>query len=253
MANPNSPDTPSVGFATAGLVQAPRPAADVCPICGDLRTGPLCDNCVALTERLGHELTAIEPITMYRRAMPIRNRLRFYKEPHHPLHRPYQHELTTLLKNNPAFAALGNLNPDAICWVPSTRERFAHPLPVLIAAATHLPVTDLLHTNTTSEQAQFTANGCDRLRIVIVDDVYTTGATLQTAISALRKAGAQILTAIVIGRRINPDATPQLHQWWNTYCAPSPLGASPAPHHDTGPDAGVDWSLRPHRQTAPPR
>jgi adenine/guanine phosphoribosyltransferase-like PRPP-binding protein len=42
-------------------------------------------------------------------------------------------------------------------------------------------------------------------RILLIDDVYASGARAQSAAFALREAGAEVVALTVIGRRINPD------------------------------------------------
>jgi hypothetical protein len=46
--------------------------------------------------------------------------------------------------------------------------------------------------------------------VLLVDDTLTTGARLQSAVSALRRNGAAAVAGLVIGRVIDPD--------WNDSC-----------------------------------
>jgi hypothetical protein len=48
------------------------------------------------------------------------------------------------------------------------------------------------------------------IRVLLVDDTLTTGARLQSAVSALRRSGASAVAGLVIGRVIDPD--------WNDSC-----------------------------------
>jgi hypothetical protein len=48
--------------------------------------------------------------------------------------------------------------------------------------------------------------------IVVIDDVYTTGATAQSAAHALRNAGASVPAIVVVGRRLNREYRPEIAQ-----------------------------------------
>lgn len=52
-------------------------------------------------------------------------------------------------------------------------------------------------------------------RVVLVDDVYASGARMQSAGAATRRAGATIAAAVVVARRINPGYHPTIRQRWD--------------------------------------
>ena len=43
--------------------------------------------------------------------------------------------------------------------------------------------------------------------MLLLDDTFTTGATLQSAAFALRANGAEVLAGVVVARKINPNLT----------------------------------------------
>lgn len=111
---------------------------------------------------------------------------------------------------------------DAICVVPSSNTDRLHPLQViadysieydsrLIAPLCRGPVQ--LGHGRPHRFGYVTETRFDGQRILILDDVYTTGARSQSAAHALSRAGATIALVAVIGRRINPGATPELTEW----------------------------------------
>lgn len=64
-------------------------------------------------------------------------------------------------------------------------------------------------------------------RILLLDDTFTSGATLFSAVAALRDAGAQVVGPVVLGRHVRPDWPPSRtmlswlgsRTWDETRCA----------------------------------
>jgi orotate phosphoribosyltransferase len=51
--------------------------------------------------------------------------------------------------------------------------------------------------------------------VLLLDDVYTTGARSQSAASALTLAGALVVAIVVIARRVNPAYKPGVQALWD--------------------------------------
>jgi len=51
-------------------------------------------------------------------------------------------------------------------------------------------------------------------RVLLVDDTFTSGATLQSAASALALGGAKVIAGLVIGRVIHPGFSPEMGELW---------------------------------------
>lgn len=115
--------------------------------------------------------------------------------------------------------------PDAavLTYVPGDSDRrllrghhAAECLAEELAEAWALPCTQLLHRNRGSPRQRgltqsarrrnvagaFRADGHVPVRIVLVDDVYTTGATVNAAASALRRGGARTVEVVTFARTI---------------------------------------------------
>ena len=107
---------------------------------------------------------------------------------------------------------------DVTTTVPSTRGRESHPLhDLVLRAADYLPepiqVKQLLQTNLETNPPTrevnsdlFTVIGnVEAQHILLIDDTWTTGAHMLSAVGALRNAGAAHITAIALARWISRD------------------------------------------------
>lgn len=73
-------------------------------------------------------------------------------------------------------------------------------------------------------------------RVVVADDVYTTGARANSAAHALRTAGVHVAGLFVLARRVNPGFNPRAEQFWaKQAAAPFDWGRSPVVAEPTGP------------------
>lgn len=111
---------------------------------------------------------------------------------------------------------------DVITVVPSTDRPPPHPLEALLAPLDiGTPMERVLHR--TDEPIGFRqpnskayrAGQTDASRVYLVDDVYTTGAHLNSAAQALRLAGVEVTGALVLARRINPDYNEAARRLWD--------------------------------------
>jgi hypothetical protein len=117
---------------------------------------------------------------------------------------------------------------DVITVVPSADRQPPHPLGVALEA---LP-TQYLHPagilargpgevdhNRMSDDAFLPAEHVAGAHVLVLDDVYTTGATAQSAASALWISGAAVCAVVVVARRINPDYRPEVRALWERQMA----------------------------------
>lgn len=132
----------------------------------------------------------------------------------------------------------GSSDFDLVTTVPSTSGRNTeHPLTVLVAGIVHgtqQRTRSVLSRNRTDvaprEQAadRFVATPDVRgLDVLIVDDTWTTGATIQSASAAVKQAGANKVAGVAIGRWFHPEyrdntawlAEAKRARWsWQTCC-----------------------------------
>jgi phosphoribosylpyrophosphate synthetase len=105
---------------------------------------------------------------------------------------------------------------DRCTVVPSPRDGRPppHPLAALVAATVHLPpLVDALvpgpepvaHRRPSARGYRVTAEVAG-LRVLLIDDIYTSGAHLQSAAAAMADAGARAVHAVVLGRFVRAEA-----------------------------------------------
>lgn len=201
-----------------------RQACVVCcdiPDEGDVR----CGKCRAAAELLRGVVTPVVPITLYVKPSEMRERLTRYKDRADPEAERLAVEVAALLdrfflEHGPELSRrYGRV--DATVVVPTTRPgTIDHPLSVALdqLPARHVPRRErLLRLGTgtirrrTPNPDGFVADDSVRGRaLMVIDDVYTTGATAQSAACALRTAGARVPAIVVVGRRLNPGVVPEV-------------------------------------------
>lgn len=215
------------------LVHPPLGGPDVCQYCRSWASSgvKICNNCRDVRSTLG-DVCPVIPISLYVKPSELRDWLKFYKPSGGDDYDPaFAVKLTQILKGflDAQMTALidvwGELN--GVCVVPSTKGVVPHPLvAVYESAAVGPPVFDVLvkgkgpirHRFAHPDGFECTSQGGGR-RVMVLDDVYTTGATAQSAVYALKSAGYEVPGILTIARRINVDFTPQVRSLWERCAA----------------------------------
>jgi adenine/guanine phosphoribosyltransferase-like PRPP-binding protein len=114
---------------------------------------------------------------------------------------------------------------DIITTVPSTATTgTAHALET--AFSMYAPLDEqhraLLHRGTgnlghnlASDTGYVASEDVRDVRVLVVDDTFTSGARSQSAVSALQLAGATVVAIVPIGRYINPGFSDRAREYWN--------------------------------------
>lgn len=240
----------------SSLVEPPRPGVhDTCLWCCTplLDSEGMCENC-ANHRRVLRSLTPLCPISLYHRETPLREWVTGYKpdlrEEHDlisPDHEGSAQMIRHMLSN--FFVANNWLTSgtDALLVVPSTDRLPPHPLEgvltqtfaagLLRPQALKRTEAPLRHRMPHLAAYEATIDLHDQ-RVVLIDDVYASGARLQSAAAAITEAGGQVAAAIVIARRINLGYDARVEEMWNRQSTmpftwnrsawirePSPIGA----------------------------
>ena len=191
-------------------------------------TAESCDSCSICSERLG-SLCRVVPMSLYVKPSEMRERLHGYKHSGDPPTRErYSREVAGLIERffGQHRAHLSDvLGPwDAVCVVPSTEREPPHPLVQALedhGAESCGPVRRLLRRGSgqiahrrPSRRAFEPAARVAGLRVLLLDDVFTTGARSQSAAYTLATASADVVAIVVVARRINPGWRPEIGEWW---------------------------------------
>ena len=202
----------------SAFVLPPLPNTRICPWCRGLLDSRdrSCFNCEENATALDGRVQSIMPISLYAKPSPLRDWLTFYKDDGEVLADENAGEaIESILRRFFATNArwLEDLAADYAIVVPSTLRPPPHPLAVLLQRAGVLPfdlhfglrrTTAQLGHNRPSKTAFEAADQLAGKRILLLDDVYTSGARAQSAAFTLRDAGAEVAALCIVGRRYNP-------------------------------------------------
>ncbi len=179
----------------------------------------MCTSCRDVAVALGRPLLPVTPVALVTGSSPLYRALRQYKSGQPDVALRQGARLGSLLDR--FFVRHGDcIAPDGLdlcVVVPSSLAGRPppHPLTTLVAASRSLPqpvdavfpgASPVAHRQPSPEGYRATGAIAGR-RVLLVDDVYTSGAHLQSAATALEMAGARAVHALVLGRFVREDAT----------------------------------------------
>jgi hypothetical protein len=214
----------------------PVPAAGpgVCAVC---RSGPgpglaVCGSCTEVMLQVTYPTPNVVPISLYTLDSQLWSVLRYYKDASGPGAELLALQVSAVIARFTArhlscVARLLGGDPDVVTSVPTTRpeERPGrHPLETAIArvgalAPRYAPLLTRGPAPVDHKLADDDAFAVPRRlrgeRVLVVDDTLTSGARLQSAVSALRLDGASAVAAIVVGRVIDPNRNDNCRRIWD--------------------------------------
>lgn len=214
----------------AACTWVPPAGEGVCALChASARPGKrVCYSCFRTSAQVTMPAERVVPISLYRTGDDLWHALRRYKDGRDAgLRRRLRGDLARLLAGF-LRAHLGCVAPAAgpewrVTVVPPTRRRFRrHALERVVRRSPWLRRRYLRTLATVRAPTHGAASdGAFRvvrpvagLQLLVVDDTFTTGASVHSAVSALRRAGATVAGVVVIGRVVNPDANPAEGALW---------------------------------------
>lgn len=211
----------------------PAAAEGVCRICHNApRTGyRYCLSCWQTTRRVASPLERVVPISLYRVGEQLHTVLAGYKRsPDEAVRSRHLMQVGATLHrflrdHRACIEAAAEEAWDTITIVPSTeRQGRQHPLEraVLLSRRAGGQYRSLLEPHRPEQIQHYQASDegfrvtgdVGGLRVLLVDDTFTSGATLQSAASTLTSGGATVVAGVVIGRVINPDFDEESRALW---------------------------------------
>ena len=219
-------------------VTPPATGPGVCRTCRG-PAGPgfdRCWSCGVVRRTLGSRLCLppVVPISVFTPGTELHRVLVAYKSGSHAAERAdAAHDVaelvaTFLSRHGRCLARGAGGGWDVIDVVPSTRRTGpAHPLAVALGALTALGgrIAPLLSrgpdrvSHLEPAPGAFTASAAAAgRRVLLLDDVFTTGAHALSAAAALHTAGATVVAVVPVGRLVHTDQWPGSY-WWERVCA----------------------------------
>lgn len=189
-----------------------------------------CENCQEDRAALGTDPLNVAVISLYRKPSNLRDWLTRYKgrdeddDPFDPDCVPIVRAITGrfLLEHGDEFEHLAG-GFDMITVVPSTDRQPPHPLESVIASLDiDVPLVRLLERTDAHlgfrepNRHGYRTRPASPSRVLLIDDVYTTGARLNSAAAALTDGGHHVAAALVLARRVNTDYATEAQAMWDT-------------------------------------
>lgn len=221
--------------ALVDQLASPSASSHVCRNCrtwlpASAEHGSECENCVEVRQKLKTDPMRIAMASLYTKPSQLRDWLTRYKGREHDEEdcldpeavAPVRSMLARFLTEHGAAITAAAAGIDSIVVVPSTDRPPPHPLEQLVSSLEiDIPVQRLLVR--TNAPLGFRAPNADGYaiaqdaglqRILLIDDVYTTGARLNSAAVALQRAGHHVPMGLVLARRINPGYCTEADALW---------------------------------------
>lgn len=215
----------------AACTWVPPGGEGVCEIChAAARPGRRrCLTCVRTTGQVEFPVDNVVPISLYRSGDDLWYLLRRYKDGWDPwarrrLRRRLAWLLCEFLRAHLECIAPGAGDAWQITAVPPTRRRAqSRPVEGIIRTTAWLRRRHVrtLRTvraprhNAASDEAFRVVRDVRGRELILVDDTFTTGASVQSAASALQRDGARVLAVVVLGRVVNPEADRYEARLWS--------------------------------------
>lgn len=208
---------------------------------------------------LGRPVLPLSVISLYRKPSPLRDWLTGYKgsadgaEPPVADYRTRVRALLGrfLLEHGSALAGrVGGV--DAVVVVPSTDRPPPHPLTEVVdSLRLDVPTVGLLRRG--PGVLGFRRPAVDGYQVIsrspahvlLLDDVYTTGARANSAAYALETAGHRVAGLLVIARRVNPDFHERARALWDAQSA-APYDWTKSPALAASSTSGAGLTCRSH-------
>jgi hypothetical protein len=192
-----------------------------------------CWNCAQVAAELEVPAVPLDLISLYRKPSELREWLTCYKgrldgsDPFIPEYVDIVRAMLARFFQEHGDRMSARAPADCIVVVPSTHRPPPHPLHTILAdLGMQVPLRTLLRRgdgdlgfNRPARSGFAIAEKCSPQRVLLVDDVYTTGARINSAAVALADGGHELCGAFVMARRVNPDYQPAAAAFWEQQSA----------------------------------
>jgi predicted amidophosphoribosyltransferase len=216
----------------AAFTSPPRRGAGACDICHNAPwTGSMrCWSCVQTTSAVSHPVELVVPISLYQVGGQLHNVLASYKR---SLDVRVRAQFGTLIaatlsrfigEHGDHIREAAGTDWDTTTIVPSKSRPGPHALQQAVELSARLretfgPVVEpwepqTISRATASDRGYRAIRRLDGERVLLLDDTFTSGATLQSAASAIGLAGGQVVASVVVGRVIHPEFSTEMGEMW---------------------------------------